>query len=143
LVLRPQPKPSSWRTEQRQTATDALLGSQDRTLLYHLRSARSRLEPANSACDQVYDAGISESTLDRAKKSLAVRSCKTGMDGGWTRTLPEAPDLPRDEGLRSRGPEFTVENDKDFKSLVGPVEGDQETQWDQTMIPFADEADDA
>jgi hypothetical protein len=86
--------------------------------------------------------GISEPTLERAKKSLRVRSRKTGMDGGWEWSLPEDPHAPRDEGLRSRGAESPPESGNDSVALDDAAEGDHTPARQQTVIPFAGGGDD-
>ncbi len=87
--------------------------------------------------------GISEPTLERAKKALRVRSRKTGMDGGWAWSLPEDPHVPGNEGLRGEKSARDDQTVNDFDRLGAVAEGDQAPDRRQTMIPFADEADDA
>lgn len=87
--------------------------------------------------------GISEATLERAKKALGVRSQKTSMDGGWAWSLPEGPHLSGDEDLRSFGPLPPGERSSNFSALKHRAEADHGAARQQTMIAFTQEADNA
>jgi hypothetical protein len=48
--------------------------------------------PVNEVKGAAERAGISETTLNRAKRSLGVVSEKSGFDGGWAWRLPAPPE---------------------------------------------------
>lgn len=61
--------------------------------------------PARRVKDAARDAGISESTLKRAKSDLGVKAAKQGMEGGWSWSLP----APKGTTEPRRGPHLERE----------------------------------
>jgi len=58
--------------------------------------------PSKQVDAEAQDAGITKSTLRRAKVNLGIKPYKDGMKGGWVCALPKAHDTIEDARLRNR-----------------------------------------
>ena len=64
-------------------------GALGEAIRFLLDALKNGPEPASEVKQCAEAVGINEKTLSRARKSIGVKSSKTGMKGGWEWSLPD------------------------------------------------------